>query len=90
VARPLAGTVAMLAPDGTLLREISLRGKEPTNLTFGGADGRLFSLRSVTGASSKLFGSIDQDGNSLLIHTKSDGGAAAGQQHPNQMRMQRK
>ena len=40
VARPLGGTVAILAPDGTLLREIPLRGKEPTNLTFGGADGK--------------------------------------------------
>jgi signal peptidase len=40
VARPLNGTVAVLAPDGTLVREIRLRGKEPTNLTFGGPDGR--------------------------------------------------
>jgi signal peptidase len=40
VTQPLNGTVAMLAPDGTLMREISLRGKEPTNLTFGGPDGK--------------------------------------------------
>jgi sugar lactone lactonase YvrE len=40
VTRPLNGTVAVLAPDGTLVREISLRGKEPTNLTFGGPDGK--------------------------------------------------
>lgn len=44
VARPLAGKVAILAsdkpPETALLREVTLRGKEPTNLTFGGADGR--------------------------------------------------
>lgn len=44
VARPLGGTVAVLAPDrspGTaLIREVKLQGKVPTNLTFGGPDGR--------------------------------------------------
>jgi signal peptidase len=30
----------MLAPDGTVLREIPLQAKEPTNLAFGGPDGR--------------------------------------------------
>ena len=44
VARPLAGTIAILAPDRTpdaaLLREVKLQGKVPTNLTFGGPDGR--------------------------------------------------
>ncbi len=44
VARPLNGTIAVLAPDqpaeSALVREISLRGTEPTNLTFGGSDGK--------------------------------------------------
>jgi sugar lactone lactonase YvrE len=40
VTRPLSGTVAVLAPNGTLVREIPLLGKEPTNLTFGGPDGK--------------------------------------------------
>ena len=44
VARPLNGTIAVLAPDkpaeSALVREILLRGKEPTNLTFGGPDGK--------------------------------------------------
>ena len=30
----------MLTPDGKLKREIRLSGKEPTNLAFGGDDGR--------------------------------------------------
>jgi len=44
VARPLAGKIAILAPDRTpdtsLVREVMLQGKVPTNLTFGGPDGR--------------------------------------------------
>ena len=44
VARPLSGTIAILAPDKTpdtaLVREVPLRGKVPTNLTFGGPDGK--------------------------------------------------
>ncbi|MFM7328830.1 MAG: SMP-30/gluconolactonase/LRE family protein, partial [Bacteroidota bacterium] len=34
------GTIAMFAPDGTLLREIRMKGKNTSNLTFGGPDGR--------------------------------------------------
>lgn len=34
------GTVAEFAPDGTLLREIPLQGKNCTNIAFGGPDGR--------------------------------------------------
>jgi signal peptidase len=44
VARPLNGSIAVLAPDKppdtALLREVRLRGKVPTNLTFGGPDGK--------------------------------------------------
>ncbi|HEY8399381.1 MAG TPA: SMP-30/gluconolactonase/LRE family protein [Flavihumibacter sp.] len=34
------GTVVILAPDGTQLDEIKLIGKRPTNIAFGGPDGR--------------------------------------------------
>ena len=46
VTRPSNGTVAILVPsadrasEATLLQEVTLLGKEPTNLTFGGPDGR--------------------------------------------------
>jgi hypothetical protein len=40
VARPDAGSVAIFSPDGTSLREIHLLGKGPTNLAFGGSDGK--------------------------------------------------
>ena len=39
-ARPDAGTVAVFAPDGAALPEIPLLKKGPTNLAFGGADGK--------------------------------------------------
>ncbi len=40
IARYGAGTVAVVAPDGRLLREVRLKGQKPTNVAFGGADGR--------------------------------------------------
>lgn len=40
IARILKGTIAVMKPDGTVQREIVLQGKEPTNLAFGGIDGR--------------------------------------------------
>ncbi|MBD9367368.1 SMP-30/gluconolactonase/LRE family protein [Xanthomonas sp. XNM01] len=40
IARYGAGTVAVVSPRGALLREVRLRGTRPTNVAFGGADGR--------------------------------------------------
>ena len=40
VARILKGTIAVLSPQGKLKREIALKAKEPTNLAFGGPDGK--------------------------------------------------
>ena len=40
VARILKGTIAVLTPRGALKREIKLNAKEPTNLAFGGEDGK--------------------------------------------------
>lgn len=40
VARPSFGAVAIVTPDGRLVREVKTLGSDPTNLTFGGADGR--------------------------------------------------
>lgn len=34
------GTVLIVSPDGITLSEVSLTGKKPSNLTFGGDDGR--------------------------------------------------
>ncbi len=40
IARYGAGSVAVVSPDGALLREVRLRGAKPTNVAFGGPDGR--------------------------------------------------
>ncbi len=40
VARILKGTVAVLSPQGKLKREVRLSATEPTNLAFGGTDGK--------------------------------------------------
>lgn len=40
IARYAAGVVAVVSPDGTLLREVKLKGQKPTNVAFGGTDGR--------------------------------------------------
>ncbi|WP_409343261.1 SMP-30/gluconolactonase/LRE family protein [Paenibacillus sp. MBLB4367] len=40
VTRYGKGTVAIVAPNGNVLREIELHGKSCSNLTFGGPDGR--------------------------------------------------
>ena len=40
IARYGKGTIAILAPDGKLLREVETKGKKTSNVTFGGTDGR--------------------------------------------------
>jgi sugar lactone lactonase YvrE len=40
VTRYGKGTIAKLSPQGELLLEISLKGKKPSNIAFGGKDGR--------------------------------------------------
>lgn len=34
------GTIAKISPDGKIIREIALIGKRPTNIAFGGPDGK--------------------------------------------------
>ena len=40
VTRYGKGTIVKLSSDGELLREIKLKGKKPSNLAFGGKDGK--------------------------------------------------
>ena len=41
------GTVVKLSPDGEILREIKVLGARPSNLCFGGPDGRTFYVTEV-------------------------------------------
>lgn len=34
------GTVVVVSPEGTILNEIQLKGKKPSNISFGGTDGK--------------------------------------------------
>ncbi len=40
ITRHGKGTVAIISPEGELLREIETKGKKPSNIAFGGPDGR--------------------------------------------------
>ena len=40
ICRHGKGTVAKISPAGKLIQEITLKGKKPSNIAFGGADGR--------------------------------------------------
>ncbi|MBS1750719.1 MAG: SMP-30/gluconolactonase/LRE family protein [Bacteroidetes bacterium] len=40
IARFGKGTIAIISPEGMLIREVSLIGKRPTNVAFGGPDGK--------------------------------------------------
>ena len=40
ITRHGKGTVAMVSPEGQLIREIKLTGSRPSNIAFGGKDGK--------------------------------------------------
>jgi gluconolactonase len=47
ITRHGKGTVAVLSPEGKVLREIDVLGKRPSNLCFGGPDGRTVYVTEV-------------------------------------------
>lgn len=55
VARPGSGTVAIISPEGKIVREVTLQGKYPTNLTFGGPGGRTVFVTQVDGGFIEAF-----------------------------------
>lgn len=67
VARPSAGSIAVLAPDGSLVREIATLGKVPSNLTFGGPDGKTVFVTQVTGRFIESF-RVDRPGREPCLH----------------------
>jgi sugar lactone lactonase YvrE len=70
VARPGNGTVAMLTPEGNLLREIALKGKTPSNLTFGGPDGKTVFVTQVDGRFIETF-RVERAGREFCMRTGS-------------------
>jgi sugar lactone lactonase YvrE len=47
ITRHGKGTVILMTPDGEILREIDVLGKFPTNLCFGGPDGKTVYVTEV-------------------------------------------
>ena len=75
VTRILKGTVAVLAPDGRLEREIPLKAKEPTNLAFGGADGKTVYVTQRQGGFIETF-RTDRPGREYCLQAARAGTAA--------------
>ena len=66
VARILKGTVEVLAPDGRTIREIALKAKEPTNLAFGGPDGKTVYVTQRQGGFIETF-RVDRPGREFCL-----------------------
>ena len=66
VARILKGTIEVLTPDGKTAREIALTGKEPTNLAFGGPDGKTVYVTQRQGGFIETF-RVDRPGREFCL-----------------------
>lgn len=57
IARYGAGVIAIVSPQGKVLREVKLKGQFPTNVAFGGVDGKtVFITMQKRGAIEKFVG----------------------------------
>jgi signal peptidase len=66
IAKILQGTIAVMTPEGTVQQEIALQGKEPTNLAFGGKDGRTIFVTQRRGGYIEAF-RTDKEGREHCI-----------------------
>jgi len=71
VTRPGAGLVTVLLPDGKVEREIKLRAKAPTNLAFGGPDGRTVYVAQSEGGFIEAF-HVERPGREFCLQKASD------------------
>jgi len=76
VTRILKGTVVVLTADGKLVREIPLQAKEPTNLAFGGPDGRTVFVTQRQGGFIESF-RVDRPGREHCLQVADTACAAA-------------
>jgi sugar lactone lactonase YvrE len=58
---------AIIAANGSLAREVPLTGKQPTNLTFGGPDGRTVFVTQKEGRFIEAF-RVDRPGREPCLH----------------------
>ncbi len=71
VTRYGKGTVLMISPEGEVLEEIGLTGKNPTNIAFGGPDGRTCFVTVADRGCIETF-RVPFPGRSYLMKRKSD------------------
>src|SRR5262249_44308915 len=74
VARILKGTIAVLSPDGKIEREVALSAKEPTNLAFGGRDGKTVFVTQRQGGFIETF-RADRPGREFCLQVTNRAGA---------------
>ncbi len=67
LARLSAGKIAIIGADGSLQREVPVSGKQPTNLTFGGADGKTVFVTQKEGRFIEAF-RVDRPGREPCLH----------------------
>lgn len=70
VARILKGTIALMKPNGAVEREIVLKGKEPTNLAFGGSDGKTVFVTQRQGGFIESFRTDQQGREHCLLRSR--------------------
>ncbi len=66
IARILKGSIAVLTPDGKVQREIALKGREPSNLAFGGKDGKTIFVTQRQGGFIESFRTDEEGRESCL------------------------
>ncbi|PUA28010.1 MAG: gluconolactonase [Cellvibrio sp. 79] len=69
IARYAAGEVAVVSPQGTLLQRIKLKGQKPTNVAFGGDDGKTVYVTMQDRGAIETFRS-ELPGREWLLQTK--------------------
>ena len=67
IARNSKGTIVKVSPGGDILREIELTGMNPTNLAFGGPDGRTCYVTLSDRGNIEVF-RVDQPGRSWKLY----------------------
>lgn len=69
ITRHGKGTVVKVSPEGEVLREIDLTGKNPTNIAFGGEDGRRAYVTVADRGTIETF-RVDRPGRSWALRQK--------------------
>lgn len=67
ITRHGKGTVAKVSPEGEVIREIELEGENPTNIAFGGEDGRRAYVTVADNGNIETF-RVDRPGRSWKLH----------------------